>query len=74
MSRQGRDAAMRYTEARVDSLHGAEISTALRKLANEVGGLRAFEPQVRAAIGNTNWEVLMHHQAEALAVLGSAHA
>jgi len=32
---------------------------ALRKLANEVSGLRAFEPEIRAAIGNTNWSVLM---------------
>ena len=31
---------------------------ALRKLAAEVGGLKAFEPGVREAIGNTNWTVL----------------
>ena len=31
---------------------------ALRKLTAEVGGLKAFEPGVREAIGNTNWTVL----------------
>ena len=31
---------------------------ALRKLTTEVGGLKAFEPGVREAIGNTHWRVL----------------
>uniref|UniRef100_UPI00130067E3 hypothetical protein n=1 Tax=Agrobacterium pusense TaxID=648995 RepID=UPI00130067E3 len=29
------------------------------KLASEVEGLKAFEKDIRAAIGNTNWSVLM---------------
>jgi hypothetical protein len=43
-----------------------------RKLANEVGGLKAFEHEVRAIIGNTNWSVLMQRLAEADAVLSKA--
>lgn len=42
---------------------------ALRKLAAEVGGLKAFEPGVREAIGNTNWTVLMQRLDEAGAAL-----
>ncbi len=42
---------------------------ALRKLAAEVGGLKAFEPGVREAIGNTNWTVLMQRLDEAEAAL-----
>lgn len=38
---------------------------ALRRLANEVGGLKAFEPEVRQAIGNTNWAVLQERLAVA---------
>ncbi|NTG00063.1 hypothetical protein G6L30_08005 [Agrobacterium rhizogenes] len=30
-----------------------------RKLAAEVGALRAFEHDIRVAIGNTNWSVLI---------------
>ena len=41
----------------------------LRKLAAEVGGLKAFEPGVREAIGNTNWTVLMQRLDEAEAAL-----
>jgi hypothetical protein len=29
------------------------------KLASEVAGLKAFEQDIRAVIGNTNWSVLM---------------
>jgi hypothetical protein len=43
-----------------------------RKLANEIGGLKAFEHEVRAIIGNTNWSVLMQRLAEADAVLSKA--
>jgi hypothetical protein len=43
-----------------------------RKLANEVGGIKAFEHEVRAIIGNTNWSVLMQRLAEADAVLSKA--
>ena len=42
---------------------------ALRKLTAEVGGLKAFEPGVREAIGNTNWTVLMQRLDEAVAAL-----
>jgi len=42
---------------------------ALRKLAAEVGGLKAFEPGVREAIGNTHWTVLMQRLDEAEAAL-----
>lgn len=41
----------------------------LRKLTAEVGGLKAFEPGVREAIGNTNWTVLMQRLDEAEAAL-----
>jgi hypothetical protein len=34
------------------------LEVALWKLANECDGLRAFEDEIRAAIGNTNWGVL----------------
>ena len=30
-----------------------------RKLAAEVGGLKAFEHEIRSVIGNTNWSVLI---------------
>lgn len=47
----------------------AEAREALRKLANEVGGLRAFEHEVRQAVSNTNWNVLMLRLQEAGAAL-----
>jgi hypothetical protein len=37
----------------------------LARLVNEVSALRAFEHEVRQAIGNTNWEVLMRRRTEA---------
>lgn len=49
-----------------------EMFDSERKLANEVGGLRAFEDEIRAVIGNTNWSVLMQRADEALAVLAKA--
>lgn len=42
---------------------------ALRKLANEVCALSAFEAAVREAIGNTNYSVLMLRRDEARTVL-----
>jgi hypothetical protein len=36
-----------------------ELFTNGLKLANEVGGLRAFKDEVVAVIGHTNWNVLM---------------
>lgn len=58
------------------SLPSGKISEAmveaLRKLANEVGGLIAFEPEVRQAIGNTNWSVLQQRLAEADMLLSTA--
>jgi len=46
-----------------------QVAETLRKLAAEVGGLKAFEPGVREAIGNTNWTVLMQRLDEADAAL-----
>lgn len=43
-----------------------------RRLAAEVGGLRAFEHEIRAAIGNTNWTLLMQRLAEADAAIAKA--
>lgn len=49
-----------------------EMMEALRKLANEVGGLRAFESELRAELGNTNWAVLMLRLSEADAAIAKA--
>jgi hypothetical protein len=46
-----------------------EERDAVRRLANEVGGLRAFEHEIRAAIGHSNWACLMLRLAEADAAL-----
>lgn len=46
-----------------------QVVETLRRLAAEVGGLKAFEPGVREAIGNTNWTVLMQRLDEAEAAL-----
>lgn len=46
-----------------------QVVEALRKLAAEVGGLKASEPGTREAIGNTNWTVLMQRLDEAEAAL-----
>lgn len=43
-----------------------------RRLAAEVGGLRAFEHEIRAAIGNTSWALLMQRLAEADAAIAKA--
>jgi hypothetical protein len=47
------------------------LREALRKLRNEVEALRAFEPQVREIIGNTNWECLFARVAIADSILSS---
>jgi hypothetical protein len=43
----------------------AQLEAALRRLRNEAQALHAFEHEVRAAIGNTNWECLMLRVREA---------
>ena len=45
------------------------LRKALNALACEVDGMRAFEPEVRAAISNTNWACLRHHVDAARAAL-----
>ena len=54
---------------RAPQVGSRQVVEALRKLAAEVGGLKAFEPGVRDAIGNTNWTVLMQRLDEAEAAL-----
>lgn len=49
-----------------------DINRALRSLVNEVGGLSAFEAEVRAVISNTNWAVLQLRREEAEAALADA--
>ena len=49
----------------------AELRRVLRGLAANAGGaLRAFEPETRAAIGNTNWQAIADYVAQADDVLG----
>lgn len=66
-----------------DGLHGYQEDKSIiaaapdmleagRKLANEVAGLKAFEHELRAVIGNTNWSVLMQRMAEAEAAISKA--
>ncbi len=43
---------------RAPQIGSQHVAETLRKLAAEVGGLKAFEPGVREAIGNTHWRVL----------------
>lgn len=43
---------------RAPQIGSRQVAETLRRLAAEVGGLKAFEPGVREAIGNTNWTVL----------------
>ncbi len=47
----------------------AALREALWKLSNEVGGLSIAELEIRQAIGNTNWSVLMLRKDEAKAAL-----
>ncbi len=47
---------------------------ALRKLRNEVQALKAFEPEVRAIIGNTNWACLFARVAIADSILETENA
>jgi hypothetical protein len=53
-------AAMARTEA---------AQNALLRLVNECDALRAFEADIRAIVGNTNWSVLRLRVDEARAVL-----
>jgi len=43
----------------------AHLRAVLRRLANEVAGLSAFEAGLRSEIGHTNYEVLMVREDEA---------
>ena len=43
----------------------AHLEVALWKLANECDGMRAFEQDIRAVVGNTNWSVLRQRVDEA---------
>lgn len=54
---------------RATQIGSRQVVETLRRLAAEVGGLKAFEPGVREAIGNTNWTVLMQRLDEAVAAL-----
>jgi hypothetical protein len=54
---------------RATQIGSRQVAETLRKLTAEVGGLKAFEPGVREAIGNTNWTVLMQRLDEAEAAL-----
>lgn len=51
-----------------------DMRVALRKLRNEVEALRAFETEVRAIIGNTNWTCLFARVAIADSFLDSPPA
>lgn len=55
---------------RACNAHDALIAT-LWTLANEVGGLDAFEVEVRSAISNTNWGCLKRRAADARELLTS---
>ena len=46
------------------------LRKALRQFANELDGMRAFEPEVVAVISRTNWNVLRLRIDEARAALG----
>lgn len=50
------------------------LRVAMWKLANECDGLRAFEDELRDAIGNTNWNVLRLRVDEARAALSPIKA
>ena len=45
------------------------LEVALWKLANECDAMRAFEPDIRAVTGNTNWNVLRLRVDEARDIL-----
>lgn len=59
---------------RTQQIGSRQVVEALRKLAAEVGGLKASEPGTREAIGNTNWTVLMQRLDEADALSRTAQA
>lgn len=61
------------TEANARLIAAApDLLDALHKLAAEVVGLRAFESELRAELGNTNWNVLMLRLSEADAAIAKA--
>ena len=49
--------------------HRRRLFEALEMLSNEVGGLGAFEIEIRVATGNTNWAVLTQRRQEAVSLL-----
>lgn len=53
----------------MNELDKTGLEACLRKLVNEVAGLGMFGPEIKALIGNTNWEVLALRVQEAHAVL-----
>ena len=53
--------------------HGALVE-ALRKLANEVRGLQAFEIEIREVIGNTNWQCIAERVGAAQSLLSELEA
>lgn len=52
----------------------ADLIETLSKLTNEVSGLGMFGPEVKALIGNTNWNVLALRVQEARAAISKAEA
>lgn len=53
--------------------HRRRLFEALEMLSNEVGGLGAFEIEIRVATGNTNWAVLTQRRQEAVSLLEELH-
>lgn len=51
---------------------GEDLLTALRRLAGNAGALRAFEHEIRAVTGHTNWQCLMDAVADADAAIAKA--
>jgi hypothetical protein len=56
-------------DGQADAFDAFEMRGALLKLANECDALRAFEADIRAIVGNTNWNVLRLRVEEARAIL-----
>ena len=59
-------------EAGLKAAASPDLLVTGHKLSNEVGGLRAFEPEIRGIIGNTNWAILMQRLDEAGAAIAKA--
>ena len=49
-----------------------DLLAALRNLAAQVGGLRAFEWEIREAAGNTNWQCVIDAVAQADTAIAKA--